>query len=67
MSLLPQSESIKFYEELTEVYKKDAGLLSKVISFKRIFRNVFNEISVDEDISFSNLYTRIDYIINTNS
>ena len=66
MNLLPQSKSIEFYEELTEVFENNTVLLSKVISFKRIFRNVFNEIPIEEDISFSNLYTRIDYIISTN-
>jgi DNA polymerase III delta prime subunit len=66
MNLLPQSKSIEFFEELTEVFGNNTDLLSKVISFKRIFRNVFNDISIEEDISFSNLYTRIDYIISTN-
>lgn len=67
MNLLSQSKSEEFYEELLEVFEKDIDLLSKVISLKRIFRNVFVEISIDEDISFSNLYTRIDYLINTNN
>lgn len=66
MNLLPQTKSIEFFEELTEVYENKTEILSKVISFKRIFRNVFNEISIEEDISFSNLYTKIDYIISTN-
>ena len=66
MNLLSQPKSVEFYEELLEVYEKDTDLLSKIILFKRIFRNIFLEIPIDEDVSFSNLYTRIDYIINTN-
>jgi DNA replication ATP-dependent helicase Dna2 len=65
MDLISPPKSADLYEELLEVYERDTDLLSKVISLKKIFRNVFNEITIVEDISFSSLYIRIDYIIST--
>jgi len=65
MKLLAHPRSVELYEELLEIYVKDTDLISKIILLKKIFRNIFTSISIKEEISFSNLYTRIDYIVNT--
>ena len=65
MKLLPQIKSTEYYEELLELCTNDSDLYTKVISIKEIFRDIFGNIQTDENVSFSNIYSRIEYIVNT--
>ncbi len=62
MNLLPAEITLNIYDDIISAIEEKSGLLDKVISLKRLFARIFSELTLKEDIAFSGLQSKIEYI-----
>lgn len=66
MNILSKEEVEIIYDEITSVIESKDELKEKLILLKRIFNHLFVEITSGEEIAFSNIQSRIDFVIVNN-